>query len=85
MGATSRGRLAILQAPIDTTFAIHRGGQPFRRLKKGVRVYHPYEARHLDWYIAPEVSNAYRLASSSNISHWDNEFFIRTFAAAETS
>ncbi len=46
---TSRGPVAVLPAPFDTTFAVHRGGQSFRRMKPGLRVYHPCEARHLDW------------------------------------
>lgn len=48
LGAATR--LAYIEAPIDTTLAVHRSGEPFRRLKKGIRVYHPHEAAHLDWY-----------------------------------
>jgi hypothetical protein len=46
---TSVGRIAFLPAPVDTTFALHREGEDFRRLARGIRVYYPYEARHLDW------------------------------------
>jgi hypothetical protein len=69
---TSRGRIACLAAPIDTTFALHRAGEPFRRLKQGVRVYEPYEALHLDWYPAADDGAAYFRSSSPGISHWNN-------------
>jgi glycosyltransferase involved in cell wall biosynthesis len=69
---TSIGRVAYLAAPIDTTMALHRAGQPFFRLKPGLRVYEPYEARHLDWYIRPGEATSYTNTSNGNISHWDN-------------
>jgi len=72
---TSRGPVAFLRAKIDTTFALHRAGAPFHRLKSGIRVYHPYEALHLDWY--PDLTDAgdpaYRRSSSVKISTWANE------------
>ncbi len=51
---TSFGKVAILQAPIDTTLALHRAGEPFHRLKSAIRVYEPFEALHLDWYLSEE-------------------------------
>jgi len=71
---TSAGRTAILPAPIDTTFALHRAGEDFERHKHGIRVYHPYEARHLDWYLtgADTGTDAYEHTSSERISHWSN-------------
>jgi glycosyltransferase involved in cell wall biosynthesis len=66
-------RLAYLEHRIDTTFAVHRAGSSFRRLKDGLRVYHPYEARHLDWYVSEDDLTNYRQTSSPAISHWDNE------------
>ncbi|MEI9963373.1 MAG: hypothetical protein WDM92_00285 [Caulobacteraceae bacterium] len=51
---------------------LHRAGEAFRRKKRGLRVYHPYEARHLDWYPGPETSEAYHRTSSPQISHWNN-------------
>lgn len=48
--------IGYIEAPIDTTFALHRAGEPFRRLKFGVRVYYPYEAKHLDWHGQPALS-----------------------------
>ena len=63
--------VAYLEARIDTTFALHRAGIPFKRLRDGLRVYHPYEARHLDWYCAAEdYLNAYATSASPAISHW---------------
>jgi hypothetical protein len=71
---TTLGPIAILPAPFDTTFALHREGEEFRRRKRGLRVYHPYEARHLDWYLgagAP-APDTYERTSSQDISHWNN-------------
>ena len=69
---TSLGDVAILEAPIDTTFAVHRAGASFRRLKNGLRVYEPFEARHLDWYGTDADGDGYRRSSSPSISHWNN-------------
>ena len=71
---TSAGRTAIVPAPIDTTFALHREGMPFRRLKQGIRVCCPYEARHLDWYVSDTQARAssYHHTSAADISHWNN-------------
>lgn len=71
---TSAGRTAIVPAPIDTTFALHREGMPFRRLKQGIRVCCPYEARHLDWYVSHTQARAssYHHTSAADISHWNN-------------
>jgi hypothetical protein len=71
--ATSRGRIAVQECPIDTTFALHRAAEPFRRLKPAVRVYEPYEALHLDWYDESRFGEqAYRETSHPGISHWNN-------------
>ena len=80
---TSLGRIAILRHVIDTTFAIHRAGSTFRRLKPGVRVYHPFEARHLDWYMGELANGAYRATSSGLIAHWDNVTEFERFSAFE--
>jgi glycosyltransferase involved in cell wall biosynthesis len=68
---TSVGTIAYLDAPIDTTFALHRAGEPFRRLKRGMRVYEPFEALHLDWYGEDQVDH-YTKTSNLEISHWNN-------------
>jgi hypothetical protein len=42
----------ILDAPVDTTFAIYRPGLPFD--VEGARTAAPYVARHLTWYLEPD-------------------------------
>jgi hypothetical protein len=74
------GRIAYLKCAIDTTFAVHRAGSAFRRLKHGLRIYHPYEAKHLDWYLSKNEPTTYRVTSSPEISHWDNEKELSRFA-----
>ncbi len=65
-------RVAFQRAPIDTTFAVHRAGDRFKRKKDGLRVYHPHEARHLDWYRTREdiLSSTFGRTASNRISHW---------------
>ncbi len=75
----SGGRTAYLRHRIDTTFAVHRAGTRFRRLKDGIRLYHPYEAKHLDWYVSEDCQNAYRSSSSRAISHWNNDEEFRRY------
>lgn len=75
-------KVAVLrQACIDTTFALHRAGEPFRRLKFGVRVYFPYEAKHLDWY-EPSPSEAYSSSAAPDIAHWASRPFFKQFRDA---
>jgi glycosyltransferase involved in cell wall biosynthesis len=78
--AVPQGTVAFIKAQIDTTFALHRAGQPFRRLKQGLRVYEPYEALHLDWYPTDEDRN-YSRSSSSEISHWNNDQQQREYSS----
>ena len=66
-------------AQIDTTFALHREGSRFRRMKNGLRVYNPFEALHLDWY-PHNLESAYQKSSSSEISHWNNADHLEEFA-----
>ena len=77
---TDKGRFAYLACEIDTTFALHRAGEPFRRLKRGLRIYHPFEARHLDWYADAPLDEGYCGSSSSAISHWNNRAQLAQFA-----
>jgi hypothetical protein len=62
------------KAKIDSTFGLLRSGKSFERLLDGVRVYNPYEAKHLDWYITPSTMSAdqqnYMQTSNKLISHW---------------
>lgn len=81
--ATSRRQVAYQLATIDTTFALHRAGERFRRLKKGARVYRPFEARHLDWYNVENELDAYRQSSAPGISHWWNREAIRQDASEQ--
>ena len=80
-------KVAFISALLDTTFAVHRPGHPFRRLKTGLRVYHPYEARHLDWYPeegAPDGSvrrGHYGESSSVDVSHWGNRSYFSEHAS----
>lgn len=81
-----KGRdVAYITAGIDTTFAVHRANEPFRRLKTGARVYHPFDAEHLDWHPEWTGSDAleYRERSSRAISHWDNAAYLKEHAAEQ--
>jgi len=69
---TSFGPVAYLHTAVDTTFAMQRAGEPYRRLKEALRVYEPYEARHLDWYLEQIGNDVYSSTSSAAISHWNN-------------
>ena len=69
---TAHGMIAYQDAPIDTSFALHRAGAPFWRLKPSLRVYDPFEARHLDWYRTAIGPDPYAHHSSPDISHWNN-------------
>ena len=69
---TSFGRVAYLEAPIDTTMAMHRAAEPFCRHKRSLRVYEPYEAQHLDWYLESIGDTNYASTSEPGISHWNN-------------
>jgi len=65
--------IAYQDALIDTTFGMYRGGYKFQRLSKGFRVYEPYWARHLDWYINPNEmtdDQVYYMENASRVSHW---------------
>lgn len=61
-------------APIDTTFGVFKATTTFKRLMKGVRVYQPYEALHLDWYITPSTMSKdqehYLETSDDKIANW---------------
>lgn len=64
---------AYQECRIDTTFAVHRANHRFKRLKTAIRVYEPYEARHLDWYTDCNFVSQYRVTSLPDIAHWDNQ------------
>jgi len=66
---------------IDTTFALMRGDHVFRRAQPGIRVYHPCEALHLDWYLDPknlaDDQRLYLERASEKVAHWCAEWFNR--------
>lgn len=82
---TAYGRVASQECVIDTTFALHRAGEAFTRLKTARRVYHPFEARHLDWYLSPEEMplTAYFDTASIGISHWGTRAALERMAREE--
>jgi hypothetical protein len=60
-------------ATIDTTFGMYRRGFSFHRYNDGIRVYAPYWAKHLDWYIDPKHMSddqLYYMERASVVSHW---------------
>jgi hypothetical protein len=67
------GEIAYQRTYIDTTFGMYRKGFRFRRMCNAARIYEPYWARHLDWYIDPanmsEDQRVY-LATSTDVGHW---------------
>ena len=62
------------KAKIDSTFGLLRSTKSFTRLLDGIRVYNPYEAKHLDWYIIPDDMTPdqknYMDKSNKLISNW---------------
>lgn len=45
----------VIEAPIHTTFSVHRADRPFAFFRPGtVRALDPYDARHLGWYLDVE-------------------------------
>lgn len=59
---------------IDTTFGLHRIGSRFNRKKLAARVFSPYSARHLDWYLDPgnltPDQEYYMKHASGGITNW---------------
>lgn len=66
-------------SPIDTTFGMVRAVTTYRRLLNGVRVYLPYEAVHLDWYITDETMTEdqlfYLVTSNQEVAHWCGSWY----------
>jgi len=86
---TWKGKSVAIQfCPIDTTFAMYRKNFIFKRLNEGIRVYCPYEAHHLDWYICNKDKNKkeyseYSRKASSNVAHWNSKDYIDKFSKKE--
>jgi len=73
----NKKRVFYQHALIDTTFGMLRSSTKFKRLHKGVLLYSPYEAQHLDWYISKEnltedQKNYFQSTIKNNISHWNS-------------
>lgn len=74
------GNLFVQRCRIDTTFAMYRAGHHFdRRPNIGIRIYEPYEAKHLDWY-GPDSDSGYYAANTTAVSHWNNNAEFETKA-----
>jgi len=63
-----------ISTKIDTTFGMYKEGSQWHRLQNGVRVFAPYSARHLDWYLnsknlTPDQKHYVEYASKA-ITHW---------------
>ena len=70
----------ITRAPIDTTFQLIRARNIDVRFPHTdcLRVFEPYDARHLDWYIDPNnMTDCQKFYSdnATSISHWNNPSF----------
>ncbi len=70
------------KAKIDSTFGLLRSSKSFVRLLDGIRVYTPYEAKHLDWYILPTAitkdQQHYMDNSNELISNWGAKQYKKT-------
>lgn len=70
------------KAKIDSTFGLLRSKKSFVRLLDGIRVYTPYEAKHLDWYILPssitQDQQHYMDNSNPLISNWGAKQYKQT-------
>ena len=76
---TNLGPVAFQRAVIDTTFAVHRRNDLFRRLKIGLRVYNPYEVKHVDWY----RYNSHYYPRQTDVSHWGNPEYNARYCSSE--
>ena len=77
--STNAGKVAVLPSRIDTTLAVYQAGLPYERHRSALRVYRPFEALHLDWYVDDKTPSFYRTTSAYGISHWDNASAIEEF------
>eukprot|EP00668_Euglena_longa_P011540 GGOE01013947.1.p1 GENE.GGOE01013947.1~~GGOE01013947.1.p1 ORF type:complete len:310 (+),score=9.17 GGOE01013947.1:121-930(+) len=63
----------VVQAKIDTTFAIRRASAVFRRVRVGFRTMAPYHASHSDWYVDvdnPAPDHRWYLEHQHGVNHW---------------
>jgi hypothetical protein len=73
----------LYEAPIDTTFALHRAGTGYQR-DRCLRTGPPYVARHTSWYSdsenLPEEELYYAARARSDTTHWTGEALPAAFA-----
>jgi hypothetical protein len=72
---------AVFDAPIDTTFALHRPGTDFAdpelrpHTVRSLRTGPPYVARHMAWYVdsrhLDEEERYYRERARTDVTHWN--------------
>ena len=67
-----------IECNTDTTFQLFSAKNIPKTFphSNSIRTLHPYDARHLDWYIDPNnlsPCQLYYLNNISNISHWNNK------------
>ena len=70
---------------IDTTLAIYRTDKKWERLDdNSIRVFYPFNAIHLDWYITPNnmtIDQKYYLKHNKNnkTSHWSGSWYDKSY------
>jgi hypothetical protein len=66
----------LYEAPIDTTFALHRGAED-QTPRGGIRTGYPYLVRHTTWYLdsdnLPDEERFYRERARADVMSWGGE------------
>lgn len=73
--------LVVQDGWIDTCFGMYRKGFIFHNYNKALQTYHPYQARHLDWYIDPNnlaADQVYYLERNNPVGHWSSTLLRRS-------
>lgn len=67
-------RPGVIDAPVDTTFALYRADVRHYAIEPAVRTDHPYVARHLSWYDdeehLPADERYYRAHADPEVTNW---------------
>jgi hypothetical protein len=66
-----------INCPTDTTFQLKKRENCIKKFphSNSIRTFHPYSAKHLDWYLNPNKllpCEEYYIKKASDISHWGN-------------
>lgn len=74
--------IEFIKCSIDTTFQLCRRNNVSKKFPKGncIRLFSPYAARHLDWYINPNnltPCQKYYQSTTTGISHWNNPNYVK--------